>query len=149
MRGADMRIFDLSKSSRAPRIRIINLVDILFILLIFFIATTTFRVESPATVRVTLPQARTAEEIGRRVVERVLITIGADETLYYNETPIPLRALEIRLREARNQHPDLEVEFSADRSVSYGMVVAVVDAARAAGIVHLTAFTRKSLLPTP
>jgi hypothetical protein len=39
-----MRIFDVSRSGYTPRIRIINLVDILFILLLFFIATTTFRI---------------------------------------------------------------------------------------------------------
>jgi biopolymer transport protein ExbD len=36
------------------------------------------------------------------------------------------------------------VQFSADKTVSYGTVVAIVDAARAAGIPDITAFTKKS-----
>jgi biopolymer transport protein ExbD len=35
------------------------------------------------------------------------------------------------------------VQFSADKTVSYGTVVAIVDAARAAGISDITAFTKK------
>ena len=54
-----MRIFDVSRAGYTPRIRIINLVDILFILLLFFIATTTFRfaAKEPTAVKLSLPEA--------------------------------------------------------------------------------------------
>jgi biopolymer transport protein ExbD len=139
-----MRIFDPTKTQRPPAIRLINLVDVLFILLIFFIATTTFRANLPSAVKLVLPEAKTAEEVGREKIQRISIAVGSDERVYLDNKPIDLPALETALRQARQQNPKLQVQFSADRTVSYGTVVAIVDAARAAGIPDITAFTKKS-----
>jgi len=49
------------------------------------------------------------------------------------------------LREAKQKNPNLVLELSADKTVSYGTVVSVVDAARAAEIRNITAFTKKSV----
>jgi biopolymer transport protein ExbD len=119
-------------------------VDVLFILLIFFIATTTFRAYSPTAVKLALPEAKTAEEIGREKVDRVSIAVDKAETVYLDGKQIPLEALEPALREAKAKNPKVQVQFSADKMVNYGTVVAIVDAARAAGISDLTAFTKKS-----
>ena len=139
-----MRIFDPAKTQRPPAIRLINLVDVLFILLIFFIATTTFRANSPTAVKLVLPEAKTAEEVGREKIQRISIAVGSDERVYLDNRPIDLPALETALRQAKEKNPKLQVQFSADRTVSYGTVVAIVDAARAAGIPDITAFTKKS-----
>jgi biopolymer transport protein ExbD len=139
-----MRIFDPAKTQRPPAIRLINLVDVLFILLIFFIATTTFRANSPTAVKLVLPEAKTAEEVGREKVQRISTAVGSDETVYLDNKPVALSALEGALREAKQKDPKLQVQFSADKTVSYGTVVAIVDAARAAGIPDITAFTKKS-----
>jgi biopolymer transport protein ExbD len=139
-----MRIFDPAKTQRPPAIRLINLVDVLFILLIFFIATTTFRANLPTAVKLVLPEAKTAEEVGREKIQRISIAVGSDERVYLDNRPIDLPALETALRQAKEKNPKLQVQFSADRTVSYGTVVAIVDAARAAGIPDITAFTKKS-----
>ena len=139
-----MRIFEPTKSHRPPTIRLINLVDVLFILLIFFIATTTFRATLPTAVKLVLPEAKTAEEIGREKVERLSIAVGADEMIYLDNQPVALSTLEKTLREAKAKNPKVQVQFSADKTVRYGTVVAIVDAARAAGIPDITAFTKKS-----
>jgi biopolymer transport protein ExbD len=140
-----MRIFDVSRTGYVPRIRIINLVDILIILLLFFIATTTFRVEAPSAVKLKLPEAKTAEELGKQKLDRLLISIGADERVFVNETPVSLPSLEKAFREAKQRNPDVVLQLSADRTVSYGTVVAIVDAARAAGLHDITAFTKRSV----
>jgi biopolymer transport protein ExbD len=139
-----MRIFEPSKAKRPPIIRVINLVDVLFILLIFFIATTTFRATSPTAVKLALPEAKTAEEVGREKVDRLNIAVGSDETIYLDNKPVALSVLEKALRDAKEKNPKVQVQFSADKTVSYGTVVAIVDAARSAGIPDITAFTKKS-----
>ena len=139
-----MRIFQPTKAQRPPAIRLINLVDVLFILLIFFIATTTFRATSPTAVKLVLPEAKTAEEVGREKVDRLNIAVGSDETIYLDNKPVALSALEKALRDAKEKNPKVQVQFSADKTVSYGTVVAIVDAARTAGIPDITAFTKKS-----
>lgn len=145
-----MRIFETPPPRRSPRIQVINLVDILFILLIFFIATTTFRVASsaPAAVKIVLPEARTAEEIGKEKISHLLITVAPDGKIYLDKEQIGLVNLEKALRNAKARNPDLLLELSADKNVSYGTVVAIVDAARAAGIRNITAFTKRSVKET-
>ena len=140
-----MRIFETSKTGYVPRIRIINLVDILFSLLLIFIATTTFRMEQPNAVKLSLPEAKTAEALGKRKVDRLLISVSADGMLYVGQEQMALEKLEKTLREAKAKNPEVQLEFSADKSANYGTVVAVVDAARAAGIGNITAFTKKSV----
>jgi biopolymer transport protein ExbD len=139
-----MRIFQPTKAQRPPAIRLINLVDVLFILLIFFIATTTFRASLPTAVKLVLPEAKTAEEVGREKVDRLNIAVGSDETIYLDNKPVALSVLEKALRDAKEKNPQVQVQFSADKTVSYGTVVAIVDAARSAGIPDITAFTKKS-----
>src|SRR6266850_3898490 len=98
-----MRIFEPTKSHRPPSIRLINLVDVLFILLIFFIATTTFRASSPTAVKLVLPEAKTAEDVGREKIARLSIAVGSDETIYLDNKPVALSVLEKSLREAKRR----------------------------------------------
>src|SRR5437867_3754036 len=107
-----MRIFETTSAHRVPRIQVINLVDILFILLIFFIATTTFRMATPVAVKLALPEAKTAEEIGKEKTNRVLITVAADETIYLNSKPIAMKALEAALHDAKTRNPNLLLQLS-------------------------------------
>jgi biopolymer transport protein ExbD len=145
-----MRIFETPPPRRSPRIQVINLVDILFILLIFFIASTTFRVASnaPTAVKVTLPEARTAEEIGKEKIPHLSITVAAEGTIYLGKEQIGIADLEQALRGAKTESPDVLLELSADKKASYGTVVSIVDAARAAGIRNITAFTKRSVKET-
>ena len=142
-----MRIFEMSPKHRTPSIRMINLVDILLNLLIFFIASTTFRVmtNAPTAVKLSLPEAKTAEEVGNEQSNHVRITVSADGSIYLNKERIQTTGLEKALREAKAKRPDLLLELSADKSVEYGTVVTIVDAARAVGIHNITAFTKKSV----
>ena len=142
-----MRIFEPTKSPFVPRIRIINLVDVLFILLIFFIATTTFRVASqqPSAVKLALPEAKSAEAVGKQKSNQVRITVATDGTIYLGPDKISTGKLERALADAKAKNPDIILELSADKSVSYGVIVGVVDAARVAGIRNITAFTKKSV----
>ena len=142
-----MRIFEMSQRHRQPQIRMINLVDILLNLLIFFIASTTFRIatNTPTAVKVSLPEARNAEEIGKAKIDHLLITVTPDSRIYLNKEQTGLIDLEKALREAKGKNPDVLLELSADKNASYGTVVSIVYAARSAGIRNITAFTQRSV----
>ena len=129
----------------------INLVDILLNLLIFFIASTTFRVASnaPNAVKVTLPEARTAEEIGKEKMAHLSIKVTPDDKIYLDNRPVGLADLEKSLQDAKAKNPDVRLEFSADEKARYGTVMPIVDAARAAGIRDITAFTQKPTKSAP
>ena len=142
-----MRIFPSPKTPFVPRIRIINLVDVLFILLIFFIATTTFRIASqqPMAVKLALPEAKSAEPVGKQKSNQVRISVAADGTIFFGPEKITTGKLEAVLRAAQQQNPNLILELSADKSANYGVIVSIVDAARVVGIQNITAFTKKSV----
>ena len=140
-----MRIFQPSKSSFVPRIRIINLVDVLFILLIFFIATSTFRVASqqPTAVKLALPEAKSAEAVGKQLTNQLRISVTADGIIYLDNEKIATNAIEKALADAKAKNPNIVLDLSADKNVNYGTIVSIVDAARLAGIQNITAFTKK------
>jgi biopolymer transport protein ExbD len=142
-----MRIFQPPKTPFVPRIRIINLVDVLFILLIFFIATTTFRVatQQPTGVKLSLPEAKTAEAVGKQKTSQLRVTVAADGSIYVDREKTTTGQLETVLKDAKAKDPAVVIELSADKDASYGTIVSVVDAARAAGIQNITAFTKKSV----
>jgi len=141
-----MPIFDRPASGYTPKIRIINLVDILLVLLLFLFITTTFRAETPSVVEVELPEAKTAKpEVEEEKRERARVSIGPDETIYFNEQEVTGDELEAALVRAKENDPSIVLQFAADKSVSYGRIVLVVDAARAAGIRNITAFTKRSV----
>jgi biopolymer transport protein ExbD len=146
-----MPIFQMSQRHRTPSIRMINLVDILLNLLIFFIASTTFRMAKgeAAAVKVALPEARTGEAVGKTAQPRLQIMVTPDQRIFLDQHQIGLVALEQAMRAAKSNDANVQIELSADKNVSYGTVVAIVDAARAAGVHNITAFTKKSVAGTP
>ena len=144
-----MRIFETARAADTPKIRIINLVDILLILLLFLFVTTTFRAPEPVAVQVTLPVAKTAEATGRTKAARLVVTVTPDQRIFLGQDQIGLVALEQVMRDAKGKDGDVTVELSADRNVSYGTVVAIVDAARAAGVRNITAFTKQTVAGAP
>ena len=144
-----MRIFDTSRSAYTPKIRIINLVDILLVLLLFLFVTTTFRAPEQVAVQVSLPDAKTAEAIGKTKESRLVVTVTPDQKIFLGNEQIGLVALEQAMRTAKEKNREVTIELSADRNVSYGTVVAIVDAARAAGVNNITAFTKKTVAGSP
>ena len=145
-----MRLIEMSQRHRTPSIRMINLVDILLNLLIFFIASTTFRLakKEQTAVKLTLPEARSAEAIGKTEIPHLRITVAPDNQVYLDQNPVTLEMLEKALKAAHTKNAHTLLELSADKGASYGTVVGIVDAARLAGIRDITAFTKKTVAPT-
>lgn len=146
-----MRLIEMSQRHRTPSIRMINLVDILLNLLIFFIASTTFRIaqKEPTAVKLTLPEARTAEQVGKTEIPRLRITVAPDNQMFLDQNLVTLETLEKTLKAAKTKDPRTLLELSADKGASYGTIVGIVDAARLAGIRDITAFTKKTVTTTP
>lgn len=126
------------RSRRRPTLNVTSLIDVLFLLLIFLMVSSTF-VEHPA-IELDLPEAGTAE--GTRV-DSLTLAVARDGALFVDGEPLELAALEPRLAEAVGADPELLLVLEADRGVDYGRVVAALDAARAAGVRRISAFTRE------
>jgi biopolymer transport protein ExbD len=121
---------------RKALINVTSLIDVVFLLLIFFVVTSTF-LERPG-IDLSLPEAGSSAS----EVAEVSVRIAADGGLYVDASPVSpeelAQVLEARLREAGTT----EVTLEADRRVPHGRVVAAMDAARKAGATGLVVATR-------
>jgi len=112
------------------------LIDVVLMLVIFFMLTTTF-VLSPG-IEVDLPRGHTSQEPRER---DAIITMTKDGDIYYQNAQVSLATLRSVLQRARNQQPDLRVVIKADTLVPHGRVVAVMDMAKYLGIDRLAVAT--------
>jgi len=126
--------FSVKKQKKSIVINITSLVDVLFILLIFVLVSTTF-LEQPA-LQIELPQAKSA---ALERIEQIVITISDDGTIYFNEEVIEKGELMMLLQEQLRD--DLPVVLKADKKVQYGLVIEVMDVLHQVGVKKLVALT--------
>ncbi len=119
-----------SAYDRPPRVELLPLIDVLFLLLAVFIYSMLAMVRAHV-VPVDLPQLITGESRDLSVV----LTISVEENgqVALGGEAIDLQALEGRLRSSREHTPELAVVINADRNARHGVVTEVFDRVRAAG----------------
>lgn len=116
-----------------PRVEIINMVDVMFFLLAFFMVFSTFRT-SPATLNLDLPRAVTAT---REAPSEVVVSIDRQGRYFLNGRPVSLAQMTTLVGDAVRRQPDQLVVVRADREVQYDRVVQAIDALRRAGAYRL------------
>lgn len=117
-------------------IEITPLIDVVFLLLIFFMLSTTF-VSQPG-IKVDLPQASVRPEATKPETLEVILT--ADHRLYLNGSELAPKALKERLALSKGGEKR-QVIIRADGAAQHKMVVFVMDAAHQAGISKLSVAT--------
>lgn len=127
----------LTKSRRRVFINITSLIDVLFLLLIFFIVSSTF-LEQPG-MKLDLPKTSGKEAVQ---MQGYTLFIMSDESLFLNEEKIGLPKLPGRLKEIAPAIEDQGLVLKADEKIRYGLVVEVMDIAKQSGIKKLVVATR-------
>jgi len=118
------------------------LIDVVFLLLIFFMVSTTF--EHNAEINITLPES--TEELSKAKPDAINIGIDAQGNIYINERPLlntQLRTIMDALSEAVVGLDEPPVIISADGQASHQSVIKVMDAARQIGLIRITFATLK------
>jgi biopolymer transport protein ExbD len=122
---------------RAPEgqsdlINISSLVDVMFILIIFFLATTTFQQEE-RDVKVSLPEAGAMETLSS-APKVVVINVREDGTYFLGNRAVTRRELDTAVQQALEDGPDQKVLVRGDRNARHGHVAAAVLASKKAGV---------------
>lgn len=112
-----------------PEINITPMLDIVFIMLIFFIVTTTFIKETGVTVE--KPEALTAES---RPQGNILVGVDSDNQVWMNGSQIDLSDVRTLVQRARAENPEGSVILIADQGSRQGTLVEVMDQVQAAGV---------------
>jgi biopolymer transport protein ExbD len=126
--------FRPSKKSRGLIINITSLIDVMFLLLIFFMVTSTFK-NQPA-INLVLPRSATASE---SVDTPAVLFLTAEGDIYLNDTLIDIESLAGRLEEMHNNSGEDRMVLRADENAAHGDVVELIDTIKQSG------FTRVSL----
>lgn len=105
------------------------LMDIVFILLIFFVVTSSFTRETG--VEVTKPEAQSAGQLEK---ENILIAVTREGTIHMNERQVDPTALKDLLKQTLAKSPDREAVIVADKNSETGALVRVIDVCNLAGV---------------
>ena len=117
------------KKAVASEVNLTPMLDVVFIMLIFFIVTASFVKE--AGIDVTRPQASTAV---RKERGNILIAITANDQIWMDRRQIDPRALRANIERMHAENPQGAVVIQADKEAKTGLLVQVMDAARASGV---------------
>ena len=125
---------------RKATINIISLVDVVFLLLIFFTVTATF-MDQPA-LKIDLPEAG-AEPPDIEDPEPMTVYLTKEGELYFGDKPVRLDDLPELIREGLTKRNTKHLSIKADREVIHGKVIEVMDLARRNGVELVTIATQK------
>ncbi len=122
-----------------PQLNITSLIDVVLLLLIFFMLSSTF-VTQPG-IRIDLPKTET--KIKNVAHESNTIIITAESTIFINRQQIQdVQALRIALSALHKEKSEELIVIKADASVAHGVVVGVMDAAKSSGFSKIAIATR-------
>lgn len=122
-------------------LNITPLIDVVFLLLIFFMVSTTF--ERKSEISITLPEA--AEEQTEAQVEAVTVAVDAGGRVYVDDRPLVnsrLSTIRDALGEAAADMDEPMIIINADAEATHESVVRVMDAARQLSLSRITFTTR-------
>lgn len=127
-----------------PRVDITPLIDVVFLMLIFFMVSTTF--DKQTQLKVDLPQASTPD-VAAETPEKIDITIDARGQFYVNERELVTHdaaTLRRTLSKVSDGRTDLPIIVSGDRNAPLQSMMTVLDVAAQLGMVRLSFIARQS-----
>ena len=114
------------RKRRQPSINIVPLVDVLTVLLFFFLVTMQFKQIS--TLNITVPEIKTAGK--NEIKERVVVALSPEGELYFNNQLLELAEFELAVKLIGEATPELPVLLIADENVVLKRVTEVMDICR-------------------
>ena len=127
-----MRFSQPKREEISLGISIAPLIDIVFLLLIFFMVTSHFEIMSGIDIR--LPDI--SERGSDRLVDSMIVTVDKTGNCYLKKEKVNLEDLYLRLK-ASTEQKKINLILQADRDVKHGHVVRIMDLAKKAGVTSI------------
>jgi biopolymer transport protein ExbD len=135
-----MAAFKKTRNRYQMQAPLTSLIDIVFLLLIYFLLTTNFIVEEG--IKIKLPHATASAP---QIKQEITVYVDREGDAYIGEQKIPIDQLYALLKEKIGNDPDRLVIIKADKTVILNKAVKVMDIAKAAGAARLSLATEKGL----
>jgi biopolymer transport protein ExbD len=124
----------ISPQQDDAEINMTPMLDVVFIMLIFFIVSTSFVRE--AGIEVNRPSAESSESQSKTAV---LIAISAESEIWLDRKAVDIRMLRPALERIKSEQPDISVVIQADEKAMTGQLVKVIDQLRLANVTYTVA----------
>ena len=119
----------MKRKPRAVRLEMTSLMDVMFLVLVFFIYCI-FDMSVHKGAKVDLPDSAGADERG----ERIVITILPDDTMQFNGTPMSRDDIVEKVADLHRVNMKFPVLIAGDRKASLGVGIELLGALKAAGV---------------
>ena len=127
------QFFNQAQAEEESEINITPMLDVVFIMLIFFIVTATFVKE--AGIEVNRPDAATATKAENA---NILIAIGANNDIWIDRRMIDIRSVRPNIERLHAENPQGSVVIQADKESKTDTLIQVMDASRQAGVFNVS-----------
>ena len=134
--------FSPERKSRAPALALTSMLDVIFLLLCFFVTVSVFS-QWESEISIKLPNAKTAET-PERLPGEIIVNLSKDGKITVNSAALSLGDLGVRLAKVAKFYPGQPVIIRADKEVRYESLVELIDTCRAAGIWNFSLATDNS-----
>ena len=135
--------FQRGRQKEEPEINLVPMIDVLLVILIFLMITTTYSKFSE--LEISLPQATSDKSADHQ--NGIDISVNADGNYTVNRVAVKdssMERLSEELRTAAGDRPDPVIVINADAEATHQSVITVMEAARLAGYNHITFTTENS-----
>jgi biopolymer transport protein ExbD len=127
------QFFNQTQVEDESEINITPMLDVVFIMLIFFIVTATFVKE--AGIDVNRPDAATAV---KQEKANILIAIGANNDIWIDRRQVDIRSVRPNIERLHAENPQGSVVIQADKESKTDTLIQVMDASRQAGVYNVS-----------
>lgn len=128
-----MRRSHTEESSTSAEVNLTPLIDMVFILLIFFIVTSSFVKESG--IEVNRPSAQTAE---RQERGNIIIAANSKGEVWIDKRKVDVHTVRAHVERLRAENPEGSVVILADEKSQTGLMVQIMDQVRLAGVTNVS-----------
>lgn len=126
-----------SKQKKKIFLNITSLIDVMFLLLIFLLVSSTF-LEQPG-IKLELPETKSSETVKQR---EFTLFVDKEGKIFLNEEKIEENELENKIKSSLPEMKDKAIILKADNTASHGLVVRVMDLIKRGGVKKLVIGTK-------
>ncbi len=128
------------KKNKKITLNMTSLIDVLFILIIFFTVSSTF-LEQPG-IELKLPEAKSSEG---HTAQKIIIYVDKDKNVFLNDKLVSINNLIEDVKKMANFRKDKSIVLKADSEVTHGLVIKIMDLLREQGIYKIVVSTKKPI----
>ncbi len=128
----------LVKEKKRLSVNLTPLIDVLFILIIFFAVSSTF-LEQPG-IELDLPKAKSSEG---HTTQKVIIYVDKDKHIFLNDNIVSMNNLIDEVKKLADIRKDKSIVIKADAAVPHGIIISIMDLLREQGIYKIVISTVK------